>query len=482
MIPPVIFWFRRDLRLGDHPALRAAVAAGRGRVAAVFVIDPRLSAVAGPVRRAYLHATLTALDESLGGALIVRHGDPSDELARLAHEVGAVRVVATGDFSPAGRARDQRVTRELGAVGVSVSFVDSPYVVTPGTLTSATGAPWRVFSAFRRRWDDVASGALDLAPDLAPDEVTWVDAASLGTDELRRVVSASRPAYFGDLSDEVPRFDPRVGEKGAHATLGDFLARVDAYDEARDRPASAGTSRVSAHLHFGTLHPRQVLVAVNGTSRGAEVFRAEICWREFYADVVFHHPASTWRVLQPALAHLRVDRDARAVARFQTWARGETGYPLVDAGMRQLLAEGWMHNRVRMVCASFLVKHLHLDWRWGATWFLWRLVDADVASNQHGWQWTAGTGTDPAPFHRIFNPTRQAERYDPAGTYVRRYVDELRDVAAPQCLRPGGGEGLLAASGYVGAMVDLAHERTEALARVAEARALARATRGEGFA
>jgi deoxyribodipyrimidine photo-lyase len=177
------------------------------------------------------------------------------------------------------------------------------------------------------------------------------------------------------------------------------------------------------------------------------------------------------------MSSLRVDRDERAAQRFQQWALGRTGYPLVDAGMRQLLREGWMHNRVRMVAASFLVKHLHLDWRWGARWFMSRLVDGDVASNQHGWQWTAGTGTDAAPFHRIFNPTLQAERFDPDGAYVHRYVAELSTTPAPQCLQPGGGTDLFSATGYPEPIVDAARERVEALARLREARETPRGER-----
>ena len=467
-----LFWFRRDLRLADNPALRAAVSLGQGHVAAVFVVDPALASGAGPARLAYLRATLAALDDSLGGALIVRHGDPALELARVAGEVGATSVLATGDFSPAGRARDERVRERLGATGVSLRVVDSPYVVRPGTITTRAGTPAKVFTPFRRAWEREEFAA----PLAAPTGVTWLRAPSVGVAALAAVTPRARPAYFGDLDDAVPAFDGRVGEAGAHATLEAFLARVAHYDESRDAPALAGTSRLSAHLHFGTLHPRQALAATQavlsaGAGAGVEAFRAEICWREFYADVLFHHPASTWQVLQPALADLRVDRDARAVERFQRWARGETGYPLVDAGMRQLLQEGWMHNRVRMVTASFLVKHLHLDWRWGAKWFMRRLIDADVASNQHGWQWVAGTGTDAAPFHRIFNPTLQAQRFDPAGEYVRRYVGELAGLGAPQCLLPGGGEGLLAPDGYVAPMVDIAAERDEALARWRDARA-----------
>jgi deoxyribodipyrimidine photo-lyase len=469
---PVIFWFRRDLRLEDNPALMHALERAEGDVVATFVIDPALCAGAGPARTHYLRATLGALDESLGCTLVVRQGEPGEELRRLASETGAREVVATEDFAPAGRERDEEVGRDLASSGVTLTLLDSPYAVVPGTITTKTGTPCKVFTPFRRTWEMTAFSA----PLRAPEGANWVSAQSAPLDGLFDVSSRVRPSYFAPDVDDEPEFDARVGERGAHDTLNDFLSRVRYYGERRDLPGVEGTSRLSAHLRFGTLHPRQVLAATeaNPGSTGTQVFRSEICWREFYADVLFHQPESTWRVLQPSLEGLRVDHDERAVERFRTWARGETGYPLVDAGMRQLLSEGWMHNRVRMVSASFLVKHLHLDWRWGAKWFMWRLIDADVASNQHGWQWTAGTGTDAAPFHRIFNPTRQAERFDPEGAYVRRYVRELTDVAAPQCLQPGAGEGLLAPAGYVAPMVDAARERDEALTRFHEARESAR--------
>lgn len=461
---PSLFWFRRDLRLADHPALWAAVRASSGLVVPVFVVDPALLASVGPARAAYLRATLAALDEDLGGNLSLRVGQPADALADAAREVGARSIFATADFTPAGRQRDEAVLRSLSTLGIAVNFLDSPYVVAPGTVLTKSGTPVRVFTPFRRTWESFARPT----PLVVPTEVEWTGVSGAPVDTVTELAGRERPEYFGDLSDAVPAFDPRVGEAGAWATLDAFVGQVGLYDERRNLPGEAGTSRLSPHLHFGTLHPRQVLAATDGPSRGAEVFRFEIAWREFYADVLWHRPESSWQVLQPALSDLRVDTDDRAVGRFQIWARGETGYPLVDAGMRQLLAEGWMHNRVRMVAASFLVKHLHLDWRWGARWFLWRLIDGDVASNQHGWQWTAGTGTDPSPFHRIFNPTLQAERFDPEGAYVRRYVPALRDVAAPGCLQPGGGEGILAPLGYPRPMIDAGQERKEALTRLAE--------------
>jgi deoxyribodipyrimidine photo-lyase len=457
---------RRDLRLADNPALR--VARGRdGDVAATFVVDERLLACAGRTRVAFLRRTLEELDNSIGGALCVRVGDPGGQLGALARELGARRVVATQDFTPYGRARDLEVQRSLEAQGVEVRYVDSTYVVQPGKVRTAQGTPCQVFGAFQRGWEREPIGESERAPH----DVTWIRAPSESLDELERRCATRRPWYFTDLPDEPAASPPVAGEAAAHEQLNRFRALVDDYDTGRDRPGLDATSRLSAYLRFGSLHPRQVLHALAGPSSGSARFRSELCWRDFYADVLWHRPESAREVLQSSLVHLRVDDDHRALERFGAWARGETGFPIVDAGMRQLLAEGWMHNRVRMITASFLVKHLHVDWRWGARWFMWRLVDADLASNQHGWQWTAGTGTDAAPFHRIFNPTRQGERFDPDGEYVRRYVTELATVPAPQCLQPGGGSGLLTASGYVEPIIDLDDERREALVRFATARA-----------
>jgi len=463
---PTLFWFRRDLRLSDNPALTAAVAAGGGDVVATFIIDPSLLASVGPPRAAYLAATLDALNASLEGALVLRVGAPEVALAELARDVGATQIFATADFAPRGRQRDTAVQAALAAGGITVHFLDSPYVVTPGTVVTKAGTPSKVFTPFRKYWELEPRPA----PLPAPTAVTWRRVEGATTSAIVTHAATKRPAYFGDLPDTIPAFDPRVGEVGAQQLLDEFLAAVPAYDEQRNIPGISGTSRLSPHLRFGTIHPRQILARTDGTSRGSEVFRSEIAWREFYADVLWHNPESTWQVLQPKMAALEVDTDEAAIARFQTWARGATGYPMVDAGMRQLLAEGWMHNRVRMITASFLVKHLHLDWRWGAQWFLWRLIDGDVASNQHGWQWTAGTGTDASPFHRVFNPTLQAERFDPDGAYVKRWIPALAAVPAPDCLQPGGGEGLLAPAGYVAPMIDAHAERDEALRRFATVR------------
>jgi len=217
-----------------------------------------------------------------------------------------------------------------------------------------------------------------------------------------------------------------------------------------------------------------VLAEVNGEDEGSRSFRTEIAWREFYADVLFRHPSSARQALKASMAELRVDSGAQAQERFEAWASGRTGLPLIDAAMRQLTALGWMHNRARMLSASFLVKHLHLDWRWGARWFMFQLIDGDLASNSHGWQWTAGTGTDAAPYHRIFNPVVQAKRFDPDATYIHRWVPELRGTTPPEVFEPGGGEGLLKPPSYHEPIVELAVERDEALARFAELRSVPR--------
>jgi len=462
---PTIFWFRRDLRLSDNLALLEAVGRSNGSgVLPVFVLDDELLSFAGPTRASYLSMTLQSLNESLSGALILRAGDPAAVLVDLAREYGVTEIFATTDFAPSGRRRDERTTAQLASSGIRLQFLDSPYAVAPGTVVSQSGDPLKVFSAFHRRWLD----RIFDAPFQPPQSSRWIAASSISFDEISERCAHYRPAYFGDLPDEVANVLPKAGEAAALKRLTDFADIVDDYAKARNLPGANATSRLSPDLHFGTIHPRQILQAVNGSSTGRATFVAELCWRDFYADVLYHHPSSVRHALRSNMAKLRVDTDDQAKERFRVWARGETGYPLVDAGMRQLLEEGWMHNRVRMVTASFLVKHLHLDWRWGARWFMWRLIDGDVASNQQGWQWTAGTGTDAAPYYRIFNPTTQAERFDPSGDYVHRFIPELRDVAAPQCLQPGAGDGLLSPPGYPTPIVDAATERIEALARYDE--------------
>ena len=471
---PVLFWFRRDLRLSDHPALVAAAEhAQDDGVLPVFIADDELLGPSGPTRVRFVSATLGALEQEIGAPLCLRAGNPAEVLVRLCEEHGVTQVYCTRDHAPYGRRRDEEVKRALQASGIAFVEVSSNYAVAPGTVTSDKQLPLKVFTAFRRRWETYGPHLV-----LGPAQVSWASAESeLAIDDLVHRAGTRRPELFGDLPDEATDELPKAGEHAALELLEGFAAsRVHDYKAQRDLLSVAGTSSLSPHLHVGSVHPRSILAAVPGSDEGSATYRSEICWREFYADVLFHEPRSVSQSLQRNLAGLRWDSGPQAEERFRTWARGETGIPLVDAAMRQLLATGWMHNRGRMLVASFLVKHLHLDWRWGAKWFMWRLVDGDVASNAHGWQWTAGTGTDAAPFHRIFSPVAQAERFDPDGTYIHRWVPELAHIPAPGVLQPGGGVDLLHPSSYPAPMIDLKVERAEALARFQEARAAAQAT------
>ncbi|MGC8499017.1 MAG: cryptochrome/photolyase family protein [Acidimicrobiales bacterium] len=443
-----IVWFRRDLRLHDHPALAAAAA--RGPVLGLFVVDPALAAPVGPTRGWYLSEALASLDASSGHRLVIRVGDPAEVLVAVAREVGADAVYATGETTPRGRARDAAAAAALARAGIAWRPLQTPYVVDPGTLRQRSGRPYRVFGAYARAWADRAASAP--GPVEAP-PVTWVVAEGSTPVALRDVVGTRRPAHLAGLPAAPAPARPPAGEDVALATLLAFVGGADGYGATRDQLGRDATSRLSPHLHVGALHPRTVLAALDAAGQVAPEFRRQLVWREFYADVLWHDPHSAWHDLRGPGAPAP-DRDDAALERFGRWARGDTGLALVDAGMRQLLTEGWMPNRARLVCASFLVKHLHLDWRWGASWFLWRLVDGDVASNQHGWQWVAGTGTDAAPYHRVFNPVRQAERFDPEGDYARRHLPERY---GPHAAAPP-------------AMVDLAVERREALARAARAR------------
>ena len=448
----VVMWFRRDLRLADNPALVAAAEAGR--VLPLFVHDPALAGPSGANRLAYLHATLDALAKDVRGSLVERAGDPAEVVPALVDEVEATAVFAAEDFGPYGRRRDDAVAGALADAGSELHLVGSPYAVAPGTIATAAGGPFKVFTPYAKAWRRSRRGD----PVDAPDDITW----------STRHRSDDRPATpTPTASDGLPE----AGEHAAWAMAERFLSDdVDDYKDARNRPDLDATSRLSRHLKYGTIHPRQLLAHL-GDRVGPTTFATELAWRDFYADVLFHRPDTVTTNYVDTLDRLRWDRGKRADERFEAWCQGQTGFPIVDAGMRQLQAEGWMHNRVRMITASFLVKDLHIDWRRGARWFLQHLVDGDVASNTHGWQWTAGTGTDAAPFFRVFNPTLQGKRFDPEGDYVRRYVPELRSIDGAAVHEPHRhADELFAseASSYPEPIVDHAAEREEALARYRE--------------
>jgi len=445
-----LLWLRRDLRRADHPALAAAAEAGR--VLPVFVIDPAFFDDAGPVRRGWLAATLRALDESYDGHLCLRHGDPAAIIPALAREVGATQVHVSTETEPGGAARDRRVRAALADQDVEWVETGSPYAVTPGRVMNRTGQPYRVFTPFSRAWQE--HGWRPPATEPAALELATAPSHN-GAWELAEAATATCPIEL-----------PPAGERAALDRWAEFLDEgLLGYDGHRDRPDLHGTSRLSPYLKFGVVHPRTLLADLAGrTGKGAQRYVAELAWREFYADVLHHNPDS----LTSDLNQLGVDYDDPGEA-FDAWCAGRTGYPIVDAGMRQLLAIGWMHNRVRMITASFLTKDLHAWWPPGAQHFLDHLIDGDLASNTHGWQWTAGTGTDAAPYFRVFNPITQGEKFDPDGEYVRRYVPELRHLAGAAAHRPWeAADGY--AHGYPERIVDHAAERTEALDRYQLAR------------
>ena len=434
-------WFRRDLRLSDNPAL-AAAAAGDGSVLGVFVLDPALLRPSGAPRLAVLYRTLRVLDAQLGGNLLVRHGSPAAVLAELCREAAANSVHCAADFGPYGAARDQAVAQ---ALPVPLIRTGSAYAVAPGELGGASGAGFQVYSAYYRAW--LARGWPEPAPDVRPG---WLPAGGL-----------RRDAIPGD-PELSPRLElPEVGEPAAGRAWRAFRdGPIERYRHDRNRPDLPGTSRMSVHLKWGTVHPRTLLADLQSRH---EVYRKELAWREFYADVLHRRPDSAREHYRTELAGLPRAGGAVARQRLAAWSAGRTGYPIVDAGMRQLLAEGWMHNRVRMIVASFLVKDLHLDWQAGARHFQAHLVDGDLASNAHGWQWVAGTGTDPAPYFRIFNPVLQGQKFDPAGDYVRRHVPELAGLPAEVVHEPWRAPGGLP-PGYPERIVDHAAERAAALA------------------
>ncbi len=446
---PTVLWFRRDLRLHDLPALLDA-AAGGAEVLACFVLDPRLEAGSGPRRLQFLGDSLREIQTALDGRLLVTRGRPEDVLPRICSAADATAVHISADFSPFGMRRDAAVSEMLGAEGVSLIATGSPYLVSPGRVTKDDGTPYKVFTPFFHRWRDIGWRA---PAQSGPARVSWIDPA--GVRGLPAAVDCPNPAVTLDVP---------AGETAARQRWKEFLADgLQSYSTDRDRPDRPGTSRMSAHLKFGTIHPRTLAADLDVRSPGGAAFLRELAFRDFYAAVLQQWPASAWRNWNANFDAIEVDTGPDAEAAFQAWKQGRTGYPIVDAGMRQLLATGFMHNRVRMIVASFLVKDLHLPWQWGARWFMQQLVDADVASNQHGWQWCAGTGTDAAPYFRVFNPTAQGEKFDPTGDYVRRWVPELAgpeikgaDVHRLKSGRPPG---------YPAPIVDHAAERNEALRR-----------------
>ena len=447
-MPATVLWFRRDLRLRDLPALLDA-SAGSADVLACFVLDPRLEATSGPRRLQFLGDSLREIQAALGGRLLVSRGRPEDVIPAICSAVDATTVHISADFTPFGLRRDTTMADILGPQGISLQASGSPYLVSPGRVTKDDGTPYKVFTPFFNRWRGIGWRA---PAQSAAADVSWIDPT--GVNGLPAAVDCPNPHAPLDLP---------AGEAAARRRWAEFVSDgLESYATDRDRPDKPGTSRMSAHLKFGTIHPRTLAADLDARNPGAAAYLRELAFRDFYAAVLQQWPASAWQNWNAAFDAIDVDAGPDAEAAFDAWTQGRTGYPIVDAGMRQLLATGFMHNRVRMIVASFLVKDLHLPWQWGARWFMKQLVDADVASNQHGWQWCAGTGTDAAPYFRVFNPTAQGEKFDPAGDYVRRWVPELDGVPDVHRLKAGR------PPGYPEPIVDHAAERNEALRRYAQ--------------
>jgi len=418
-----LWWARRDLRLADNQALVGALAHA-DQVIPVFVLDLALldSPRVGPKRVAFLLGGLRQLDADLrarDSRLVVRQGNPVDELAALVSESGAQAIFTEEDFTPYSRQRDARVAKRL-----PLQHAGSAILHPPGTVLKADGTPYTVFTPFSRKWKGLPlpdAGAVIPAPARIP----------------------TPPNVSGLPIPEAPTLPPTIpfppGEEEAQYRLRSFVSEGDAppihrYADARNRLDVAGTSGLSPYLHMGMLSARQAVVAAvaaieaapDARARsGAQTWLSELIWREFFVHILYHFPHVLEQSFRANLRAISWDNDEDG---FAAWCAGRTGYPVVDAAMRQLAQSGWMHNRARMIAASFLVKDLLIDWHWGERYFMQHLVDGDLAANNGGWQWTAGTGTDAAPYFRIFNPVLQGQKFDPQGVYVRQWVPELARV------------------------------------------------------
>ncbi len=465
--PPTttLVWLRQDFRLADNPALTAAVARG-GAVLAVYVVDdvtPGAFAMGG-ASRWWLHHTLAAFAASLaklGGALILRRGNPCDIIPALAAETGADQVHANALHEPWFRANDRAIASTLQNAGRRLVRHRAATLFDPEAIRTKTGTVYGIYTPFARAClagpaprPPLPVPARVPAPAALPPSVALADLALL----------PKTPDWAGGLRDA---WAP--GEATAHALLRHFVqTAITGYETQRNLPAQPGTSRLSPHLHWGEISPHSVWhAAASIPGEGARVYRSEILWREFAQYLLWHHPHMPTAPLRAEFENLPWRHDD---AGLRAWQRGQTGIPIVDAGMRELWQTGWMHNRVRMIVASFLVKHLLIDWRAGAAWFWDTLVDADLGANSASWQWVAGTGIDAQPFFRVFNPVSQSAKFDPTGEYIETYVPELAALPEKYIHAPWENPPMLQAQTgtaigmiYPPPMINLADGRTRAL-------------------
>lgn len=471
MTAPALVWLRQDLRLSDNPALRAAADTGRPLVI-VYVLDDDTPCrwATGAASRWWLHHSLRALAADLakrGASLILRRGRADAIIPALVEEIGAAAVFWNRAYEPYAIARDKALKEKFAKSGIEVVSSNGALMVEPWEAKTKSGAPFKVFTPFWR-----ACRELSMRTPLPAPKTLNGFAGALKSDALASWrLAPSKPNWAKGFEGE---WTP--GEAGARQALSLFIEKIlQDYATARDVLGEPGTSRLSPHLHFGEISPIEVRTAVESAAasqielqNGADKFLSELGWRDFSANLLFHWPSlpeANWRDQFDAFGWRD---DAAALA---AWKRGLTGYPVVDAAMRQLWATGWMHNRARMIVASFLIKHLLIDWREGEAWFWDTLVDADLASNAASWQWVAGSGADAAPYFRIFNPVTQGERYDAGGDYVRRWAPELARLPDAIIHRPWEADaatlkaaGVVLGKTYPNPIVDHGDARERALA------------------
>jgi len=465
---PALVWFRNDLRLSDNPALLAAAASGRP-VLAVYVLDDSNAGdwAMGGASRWWLHHSLVRLSadiEALGGTLILKRGDAREVIPALVSEHSIEAVYWNRAYEPWAIARDTQIKTALSDAGVEARSFKGALIVEPWEISTKQGKPYKVFTPF---WRALKADHAPADPAGRPQSLQFAPAVRGDTLDDWALLPA-KPDWAGGLREA---WTP--GEAGAQGRLGDFIQhRMTRYDTARNVPGVSGTSGLSPHLHFGEISPRQVWHAVRnapgGKGEDADSFLSEIGWREFSYNLLYHFPDLPDENFQAKFD--RFDWTGSDDA-YQAWTRGRTGYPIVDAGMRELWATGWMHNRVRMIVGSFLIKDLMIHWRRGEQWFWDTLVDADLASNAAGWQWVAGSGADAAPYFRIFNPVSQGEKFDPNGDYVRRWIPELKGLPKKYVHAPWTADratlsaaGIVLGRDYPRPIVDHAEARKTALA------------------
>ena len=466
---PIVVWFRQDLRLADNPALLHAAQSGRP-VICLYVLDDETSGhwKMGGASRWWLHRSLDALSKALhekGARLILRSGNAASVLDKLVEETDAAAVAWNRCYEPFAIQRDTAIKKSLGEHGIDVQSFNASLLFEPWEIKTQGGTPFRVFTPFWRACNTAPSPT---KPQHAPGRIDGYS-KRLASDALKdwRLLP-HKPNWAAGFEDE---WTP--GEDGAQARFKAFLKSKADYANGRDVPSEDVTSRLSPHLHFGEISPRQIWHGTHSsTSRNAEKFLSEIGWREFSHHLLFHNPSMPEEALDKRFAEFPW-REARSD--FKAWTKGQTGIPIVDAGMRQLWQTGYMHNRVRMIAASFLIKHLRIDWRRGEEWFWDTLIDADLAANAQNWQWVAGCGADAAPFFRIFNPVLQGVKFDGEGEYVRRFVPELAKLPSKFIHKPWYADAAtLKAAGvelgrnYPKPLVDLQKGRDAALAAFRE--------------